>query len=172
MHCGVQLIVSIVTIAAEVISIKFSIVTWSSLDRHLIVTWSSLDRHDRRDRTSFYLHDCDDPDRHDHHLIVTIITERKIGVSIWLSGSSQPFSAIATIVTIIWKPGFRIRGVMDSNIPGICAFTCPLLLCTRLSFQIRETIKPVNYCKINDKAKKVREGNLICPDNYFTIQAI
>ena len=26
---------------------------------------SSLDRLDRRDRTSFYLHDCDDPDRHD-----------------------------------------------------------------------------------------------------------
>ena len=40
-------------IAAEVVSIKFSIVTW----------WS-LDRHDRRDRTSFYLHDRGDPDRH------------------------------------------------------------------------------------------------------------
>ena len=26
---------------------------------------SSLDRLDLRGRTSFYLHDCDDPDRHD-----------------------------------------------------------------------------------------------------------
>ena len=56
MHCGLQLIVSIVTIAAEVASIKFS-----------IVIWSSLDRHDRRDRTSLYLHDCGDPDRHDRY---------------------------------------------------------------------------------------------------------
>ena len=53
----------------------------SSLDRHWIVTGSSLDRHDRRDRTSFYLHDCDDPDRHDRdfkenwcfHMIVRIV---------------------------------------------------------------------------------------------------
>ena len=29
-----------------------------------------------------------------------------------------------------------LRGVMDSNIPDICVFACPLLLCTRLSFQI------------------------------------
>ena len=57
-------------------------------------------------------------------------------------------------------------------IPDICAFDCPLSMCTRLSFQIRETIKPVHYCKITDKAKKVREGNLICPDNDFTIEAI
>ena len=55
-HCRLQLIISIVTIATEVVSIKFS-----------IVTWSSLDRHDRRDITSFYLHDCGDPDRHDRH---------------------------------------------------------------------------------------------------------
>ena len=42
-------------IAAEVVSIKFS-----------IVTWLSLDGHDRRDRTSFYLHDCGDSDRYDY----------------------------------------------------------------------------------------------------------
>ena len=50
-------------------------------------------------------------------------------------------------------------------------FLAPLL-CTRLSFQIRETIKPVHYCKIIDKAKKVKEGSLICPDNDFTMEAI
>ena len=42
----------------------------------------------------------------------------------------------------------------------------------RLSFEIRETIRPVHYCKIIDKPKKVREGNLTCPDNDFTIEAI
>ena len=41
-----------------------------------------------------------------------------------------------------------------------------------LSFQIRETIKPVHYCEIIDKAKKAREGNLICPDDDFTVEAI
>ena len=43
---------------------------------------------------------------------------------------------------------------------------------TRLSFQILETIKPVNYCKIIYKAMKIREGNLIRPDNDLTIEAI
>ena len=57
MHCWLQLTVPIVTIATEVVSIKFS-----------IVTRSSLDRHDHRDGTSFYLHDCGDLDRHDCHL--------------------------------------------------------------------------------------------------------
>ena len=52
MHCRLQLIVSIVTIAEEVVSIKFL---------------SSLDCHDRRDRTSFCLHVCGDSDRHDRH---------------------------------------------------------------------------------------------------------
>ena len=66
----------------------------------------------------------------------------------------------------------RLREVMDSNIPDICAFACHLLLCTRLSFQIRETVKPVHYCKIIDKAKKVKEGSLIFPDNDFTTEAI
>ena len=66
---------------------------------------------------------------------------------------------------------------MDSNIPDICAFACAMLLCTRLSFQIRETIKHVHYkfvhyCKIIDKAKKVKERSLIYPDNDFTIEAI
>ena len=61
---------------------------------------------------------------------------------------------------------------MDSNMPDICAFACPLLLCTGLSFQIRETIKPVHYCKAIDKAKKVKEGSLIFPDSDFTIEAI
>ena len=61
---------------------------------------------------------------------------------------------------------------MDSNIPDICAFACPLLLRTQLSFQIRETIKPVHYYKIIDKPKKVKEGSLICPDNDFTMEAI
>ena len=62
--------------------------------------------------------------------------------------------------------------MMDFIIPGICAFASALLLCTQLSFQIRETVKLVHYSKIIDKAKKVREGNLICPDNDFTIEVI
>ena len=73
----------------------------------------------------------------------------------------------------LWcKQDLMLREVMDSNIPDICAFACPLLLCTRLSFEIRETIKPVHYCKIIDKAKKVKEGNVICPDNDFTSEVI
>ena len=53
----------------------------------------------------------------------------------------------------LWcKQDLRLRGVMDSTIPDICAFACPLLPCTWLSFQIGETIKPVDYCKIIDKA--------------------
>ena len=73
----------------------------------------------------------------------------------------------------LWcKQDLRLHGVMDSKIPNICVFACPLLLCTGLLFQTRETIKPVHYCKMVDKAKKVREGNLICPDNDFTIEAI
>ena len=37
---------------------------------------------------------------------------------------------------------------------------------------IQETIKPVHYCKIIDKASKVKEGNLFCPDNDSTIEAM
>ena len=70
----------------------------------------------------------------------------------------------------LWfKQDLRLSGVMNSNAPDIYAFACPLSMCTLLSFQIRETIKPVHYCKIIDKAKNVREGNLICPD--FTTEA-
>ena len=59
------------------------------------------------------------------------------------------------------KQDLRFRGVMDSNLPNVCAFACPLSMCTRPSLQIRETINPIHHCKITDKAKKVREGNLI-----------
>ena len=62
--------------------------------------------------------------------------------------------------------------MMDSNIPDINAFACLPLICTRLSFQIREAVRPVHYCKIIDKAKKVKEGSLICKDDDFTIEAI
>ena len=62
--------------------------------------------------------------------------------------------------------------MMDSNVPDNSAFACPLSMCTRLSFQIGETIKPVRDCKIIDIAKKVIEGNPICPDNDFTIKAV
>ena len=73
----------------------------------------------------------------------------------------------------LWcKQDLRLREVMDSNIPNICVFACHLLLCTRLSSQIRETIRTVHYCEIIAKAKKVKEGSLICPDNDFTIEAI
>ena len=41
-----------------------------------------------------------------------------------------------------------------------------------LGFHSKFQKLPVHYCKINDKAKKVREGNLICLDNDFTIEAI
>ena len=62
---------------------------------------------------------------------------------------------------------------MDSNTPEFVFLLAPCYyLYTRLSFQIREPIKPVRYCKIIDKAKKVREGSLICPDNDFTMEAI
>ena len=66
---------------------------------------------------------------------------------------------------------YSLREVMDFNKPDICAFACPLLLCTWLSFQISGTIKRVHYCKIIDKTRKVREENLICPDNDLTIEA-
>ena len=62
--------------------------------------------------------------------------------------------------------------VIDSNIPDICAFACPLLLCIRLPFQIGETIKPVHCCKIIDKAKKSKRRTPHLPDNDFTIEAI
>ena len=32
----------------------------------------------------------------------------------------------------------RLHGVLDFNISSICAFAYPMLLCTRLSFQIGE----------------------------------
>ena len=50
--------------------------SWPTPRRWLPLNYRlSLDRLDRRHRTSFYLHDCDDPDRHDRDF-------KKIDVSI------------------------------------------------------------------------------------------
>ena len=46
---------------------------------------------------------------------------------------------------------------MDFNIPDICAFACPLLLCTLLSFQVRETIKSVHIEKSLIKQRKEKK---------------
>ena len=96
--------------AAKVVSIKFS-----------IVTWSSPDRHDRRDRIISMI------------AAILIVTKKKIGVSIWLSGSSQPFSAI---VTIIWKPGFNGFNIL------VCSDTRSIL-CSFILKTFHTTVIPI-----------------------------
>ena len=50
--------------------------------------------------------------------------------------------------------------MMDSNIPDILLLLDPVTMHSAF-IPIRENIKPVHYCKIIDKAKKVKEGEAI-----------